>query len=109
MAPTRQPQLPSEEGRIALAAAAVRKDKALPVRRAATLYDTPHSTLQGRLAGALPRAVSNATKRKLLPTEEQSLIRWILDLNQQGFSPQLIDVRRMANTLLAARGQVPPP
>ncbi|KAF2263142.1 hypothetical protein CC78DRAFT_604817, partial [Lojkania enalia] len=50
------------EGRIALAAAAVRKDKALPVRRAATLYDTPHSTLQGRLAGALPRAVSNATK-----------------------------------------------
>ena len=36
-------------------------------------------------------------------------MHWILALDQRGFPPQIIDVRRMADTLLAARGQDPPP
>ncbi|RAR14192.1 plasma membrane calcium-transporting atpase 2 [Stemphylium lycopersici] len=40
---------------------------------------------------------------------ESSLVQWILDLNRRGFPPYIIDVRRMADALLAARGQDPPP
>lgn len=73
------------------------------------MYDTPRSTLRGRLAGALPQAAANAQKRKLHPVEEQSLVQWILDLDRRGFPPHVIDIRRMADVLLAGRGQNPPP
>ena len=36
-------------------------------------------------------------------------MQWILDLDRRGFPPHIIDVRRMADALLAARGQDPPP
>jgi len=82
-----QPQLPQTEGRLLLATAAVQNDKNLRIYRAARLYSTPQSTLRDRLAGALPQATSNAKKRKLLPTKEQSLVQWILDLDRRGFPP----------------------
>jgi hypothetical protein len=37
--------------------------------------------------------------------EEQSLIQLILESDRRGFPPHTIDARRMADTLLAARGQ----
>ncbi|KAL6161704.1 hypothetical protein ACJQWK_08924 [Exserohilum turcicum] len=42
-------------------------------------------------------------------TAFKSLVQWILDLDRRGFPPHIIDVRRMADALLAARGQDPPP
>ena len=36
-------------------------------------------------------------------------MQWSLDLDRRGFPPQVIDVRRMADALLAGRGQDPPP
>jgi hypothetical protein len=44
----------------------------------------------------------------MTPVEEQSLVQWILDLDRRGFPPRIIDVRRMADVLLTARGQDPP-
>jgi hypothetical protein len=79
------------------------------VRRVLILYNTPRSTLRDRLAGAQPQAAANAKKRKLSPIEEQSLVEWILDLDQRSFPPQVIDVQRMADALLAGRSQDPPP
>lgn len=107
--PPQQLQIGQKEGRLALAASVLQTHKNLSVHRVSALYNTPRSTLRGRLAGALPQAAANARKRKLLPVEEQSLVRWILDLDSRGFPPHIIDVRRMADTLLAARGQQPPP
>jgi hypothetical protein len=109
MASTPQRQLLHKKARLSLATAAIHTKKIQRVYTAAKLYETPQSTLDSRLAGALPQAIANAKKRKLLPAEEQSLIQWILNLDQRGFPPQIIDVRRMANVLLAARGQDPPP
>jgi hypothetical protein len=109
MASTPQRQLLYKEARLSLATAAIHTKKIQRVYTAAKLYETPRSTLDGRLAGALPQAIANAKKRKLLPAEEQSLIQWILNLDRRGFPPQIIDVRRMANVLLATRGQDPPP
>ncbi|RAQ98726.1 plasma membrane calcium-transporting atpase 2 [Stemphylium lycopersici] len=75
----------------------------------AKAYDVPKSTLQTRLRGIQPRSETLSANRKLLPIEEQSLVQWILDLDRRGFPPHIIDVRRMADALLAARGQDPPP
>jgi hypothetical protein len=106
---TLRPQSTQREGRLALATSALQRDKNLRAHRVAVLYDTPRSTLRGRLAGALPQGIANAQKRKLSPIEEQSLVQWILDLDRRGFPPQIIDVRRMADVLLRNRGQNPPP
>ena len=76
------------------------KLKVLDVQPFCTVSLTPRSR-------ALPQTAANAQKRKLSPIEEQSLVKWILGLGQRGFPPQIIDVRRMADNLLAARGQEP--
>jgi hypothetical protein len=102
-------QLSQNNGRLLLAKNTYQKNQILSQRKVAIAYDVSRSTLQSRIQGRQPRAESNAKKRKLLPTEETALVDWILDLDQRGFPPQLIDVRGMANTLLAARGQNPPP
>jgi hypothetical protein len=106
---TLQAQKAETEGRIILATQAIQNDQKLTVRKASRLYNAPRSTLQNRLAGIQPQAIFNARKRKLLPTEEQTLVKWILDLDRRGFPSHIIDVRRMADVLLAARAQSPPP
>ncbi|KAK1916402.1 hypothetical protein P3342_004221 [Pyrenophora teres f. teres] len=73
------------------------------------LYDAPRTTLRRRLRGTQLRSETASVNRKLSATEEQSLVQWILDLDRRGFPPYIIDVRRMADALLAARGQDPPP
>jgi hypothetical protein len=70
-----------------------------------TAYDIPRSTLQTRLHGTEPLSETTSVNRKLHPVEEQSLVQWILELDRRGFPPQAIDVRRMADALLADRGQ----
>jgi len=99
----------SREGRISLAIAAYRNNPKQSVRALAKAYDVPQSTLYTRIHGTPPRSEQRSINRKLSPTEEQSLVQWILDLDRRGFPPYIIDVRRMADVLLAARGQDPPP
>jgi hypothetical protein len=72
-------------------------------------FDMPRSTLQTRVSGTQPRLEVRPANYKLSPIEEHSLVQWILDLNQRGFPPHIIDVRRIADALLATRGQDPPP
>ena len=109
MPPTQSTQRLQKEARLDLSKQAIQKKQVLSSRLAARLYNIPRSTLQDRVNGALPQATANAQKRKLSTTEEQSLVQWVLDLDRRGFPPQIIDVRQMADHLLAARGQNPPP
>ena len=99
---------PQRQGRISLASQSIQKQQIKSQRKAARLFNISRSTLYDRLQGSQPQALANAKKRKLSPTEEQSLVQWILDLDRRGFPPHIIDVRRMADALLAARGQDPP-
>ena len=108
MPATQNTQRLQKEGKLALSMQAVQNKQISSHHKAAALFNLPRSTLYDRANGALPRAITNARKRKLQPLEEDSLVKWILDLDQRGFPPQIIDVRRMADALLAARGQDPP-
>ncbi|KNG46897.1 plasma membrane calcium-transporting atpase 2 [Stemphylium lycopersici] len=79
------------------------------IRALARAYDAPESTIRTRLQAVHQRSEIASVNRKLSSTEEQSLVQWILELDRRGFPHQVIDVRRMADALLAARGQDPPP
>ena len=94
----------SIEGRISLAIASYRSNPSLSLRRLAISFNVPRSTLQTRLQGIQPKRETRSPNRKQHPTEEQGLVEWIIDLDRRGFLPYIIDIRRMADYLLAARG-----
>lgn len=98
MAPTHNVLKLQREGRLALSKQAIQTKQISSYRRAGQLYNVDPSTLRRRVNGTLPQALTNAKKRKLQLSEEQALVE-----------SQIIGVRRMADTLLAARGQNPPP
>ena len=99
----------SREGRISLAIASYRNNLKQSIRALAKAYNVPQLTLHTRVHSTQPRLELRSVNRKLSSIEEQSLVQWILDLDRRGFPPHIIDVRRMADALLAARGQDPPP
>jgi hypothetical protein len=105
----RRPLSPQRQDRLCLTSYSFQNNQVRSQRRAAKLFNIPRSTLYDRLRGSQPQAIANAQKRKLSPIEDQSLVYWILDLDRRGFPPQVIDVRRTADALLAGRGQDPPP
>jgi hypothetical protein len=109
MTPQQRLRSPQKGGRLLLASQAYGTRRVKSQYRVAQLYSVPRTTLRDRLSGVRPKAVAHIHQRKLQPTEEQSLVQWILNLDRRGFPPHIIDVRRMADVLLAGRGQNPPP
>ena len=76
----------------------------MSIRRAATLYEVPRSTLAYRLAGRNPRNETKANCHKLTEVGEEVIVRYILDLNTKEFTPRLAGVEDMANYILESRG-----
>jgi len=97
------------EGRIALAIKAFNSGQCKTLRAAAAFYDVPHATLYRRHAGVRPRRETRSATCKLTITEEEVLLQRVLDLDLQGFPPQLAIVRDIANILLSNRSQQPAP
>lgn len=93
-----------QEGRVLLAISSLKKKEISNIREAARLYDVPRTTLQRRLNGTINRAEKQANCLKLTKEEEESLIRWILSLDQRGAAPRPSHVQDMANILLSNRG-----
>jgi hypothetical protein len=97
-------QVQTIEARIILAMEAVRSSSKMSIRRAATLYNVPRSTLTHRLAGRTSRNETKANCHKLTEVEEEVIIQYILDLDTRGFAPRLAGVEDMANYILESRG-----
>lgn len=109
MAQQQRAHLLQKEGRLSLASITFSRNPSQSLRALAHSFDVPESTLRTRLKGTQARHEIRSTNRKLSLYEEQSLVERVLSLNRRGFPPYIIDIGRMANSLLAARGQRPPP
>jgi hypothetical protein len=98
--------LPNEE-RINLALKAIKKPQELSVRRAAVVYKVSEATLRRRRAGTRSTRDTHPKSSNLTKAEEQTLVKYIRKLDQQGSSPTLRWVEDMANQLRAARDAGP--
>ncbi len=92
------------EQQVQLALQAMERDEKLSLRKAAKLYSVAPMTLHERRKGIRSRAETIANSRNLDPLEEQAIVRRVLDLYEQGFSPGLSVVEDMAKLLRKARG-----
>jgi hypothetical protein len=93
----------TKEGRIILAIETIRTRKNISIRGAAKAYDVPQSSLRNRMKGITPLAERRHGRHLLTPTEEETLVRHIVDLDSRGFSPRIRGVEDMANSLLVTR------
>jgi hypothetical protein len=57
--------------------------------------------------GITQRRKTRNAQHKLTATEEQTIVRYILNLDLQGFAPRLCEVADMADKLLGVRGGEP--
>lgn len=96
-----------QEGRVLLAISAIQKQEITSIHEAARPFNVPYSTLNTRLHGTTNRAETCANGYKLTQAEEESLVQWILSMDQRGAAPRPATVREMANLLLAARELIP--
>jgi hypothetical protein len=102
-------KLIEQEGRIELAIQALRNKKIASITEAARVYEVPRTTLRDRVKGIGYRNTTRANCSKLDKIEEDSLERWILDLDMRGKAPTLAMAKEMANILLAQRSVNTPP
>jgi len=61
----------------------------------------PRSTLHDRLSGSVTKTEQRANGHILTITEEDTLLQWILSLDQHGAAPWPASVQDMANILLS--------
>jgi predicted HTH domain antitoxin len=95
-------KLVEQEGRIQLAIYALKKNEISSIRRAAEIFNVPRSTLQDRLNGCQYRIEKRANGYRLSPTQEESLVEWILSQDSRGVPRRPSHVQEMANILLQA-------
>jgi hypothetical protein len=103
MAQPQRVQKLQKEGRLNLALSAIQKNRFSSKRQAASTYNVSRTTLSRRDSGIQPKLGSRASNRLLLDCEEEVLISWIHNIERRGYLSFIIDVRRIAQILLARR------
>jgi hypothetical protein len=103
MPPRNVTQILSNEADIQLAISAIDATQIIYVRRAASTFNVPESTLRDRRARKPARRDCQPNSRKLTLREEEVIIRYILDLDTRRFAPTYAAIRDIADKLLAAR------
>jgi hypothetical protein len=93
-----------QEGKILFAISALKNGEIHSIREAARIFQVPRSTLGTRYHGVQMKAEKRANGLKLSANEEETLIKWILDLAKRGLPPRPSLVRQMANYLLSQHG-----
>ena len=89
----------SQEARILLAIQAIRTNQEMSIRYTAKTYDVSQTILCDRMKGYVFKAKERNARHNLIPTEEETLVRYILDLDSRGFPSQINDVRDMTDLL----------
>ena len=102
--PLQQRQLDAlKEAQIQLAVKALKRDPKLSIKRAVSIYKVSKTTLRKQRAGRPSRADTMANSRNLTNTEEQVIVKHILELVARGFPLRLAAVADIANSLRAER------
>ncbi|KAJ5260559.1 hypothetical protein N7478_012164 [Penicillium angulare] len=95
-----------QEGRILLAIEVIKKKEIPSIREAARRFSIPEITLCRRRLGDRNRTEIRANCHKLTENEENSLVKWVLDMDTRGVAPRLATVGEMANILLATHSDI---
>ena len=95
--------LASVESRVILALEAIRTGSKLSIRAVAKIYNVPATTIRRRRDGYIVRRDNMPNSRKMVDLEESCIVRYILELDSQGFPPRISHVEDMANRLLNQR------
>ena len=93
-----------QESRIIIAINASKPRGNLSIRKASAVYNVPYTTLYRRIHGRPSRRDITPNSKNLTESEEQALVRYILDLDSRAFPPRPSGVEDMVNRLRAARG-----
>jgi hypothetical protein len=99
----------SRDARLLLAIQAFHQHEFSSIRATARAYDVPYTSLHASLNGRHSKHEKAVLSRKLRPTEEATLIRWLLSMDNRGFGLHLPELREMAYVLLSERGDTPLP
>ena len=91
---------PLDESQLLLAIQAIKNDPSLSHRKIAKIYNVSRTTLAQRLRGRQSSRDIMPNSRKMTDIEESVIVRYILELDSQGFPPRLSHVEDMANRLL---------
>ena len=86
-----------------MATEAIQNNRNLSRRQAARIYKVPEITLRSKINGRTSRDDSCHGRQKLTESEENAIIQYVLDLDEQGFPPRIANIKNMANLLLEKR------
>ena len=89
-----------KEGRLSLAIQSYKTGQFQNLLPSTIAYDVPRTTARRRIAGIQPKRGSPAINRLLTPTEEETLVQWILSMDRRGMPPPVATVRQIAGLLL---------
>ena len=92
-----------KESDLILALQALQTNPKLSISRAAIIYRVPCTTFRNRKYGKPSQRDIRPSNQKLTELEEQTLVRYILDLDSRSFPPRHRGVEDMANRLLRDR------
>lgn len=93
----------SKEARMQMAITAWKQQKVKSKLKAAQIFGVPESSLRKRLSGVKPWTETRANSHKLTATEEETLVKRLLDADKRGFSIRPEFLRGMAQILLRER------
>jgi hypothetical protein len=93
----------SKEARMQMAITAWKQQKVKSKLKAAQIFGVPESSLRKRLSGVKPRTETRANSHKLTATEEETLVKRLLDADKRGFLIRPEFLRGMAQILLHER------
>ena len=75
----------------------------MSIGRVIKTYDVPQTTLRDRMKDYISKIEERKIQHNLTLIEEETFIRYILDLNSRGFPSRINDVRDMTDLLYKTR------
>ena len=82
--------------------------KGLPVRKAATQFGVPRTTLQDRVRGRVVHGKNPGPKPFLVPSEEKELSQFLVDVAQAGYGKTRRQVMTIAESVARDKGILEP-